>query len=518
MYVIPDTLPPGTYAETSSLVNSSSFEVRWYIHDWYKNNEIMGNDTKYFIIEYMTDNGTNGQDWTEWVVWDNFSSDQSSEIFTYGVDGYKYRFRSIGGDDDGRIEDKESNYDTEILVDLTAPYSILELRLEGNITNTNYIEIEWAVSLQNGTSEIITGYSAQYRLDGGNWTTFEEDTLAKWAGLNIPTDGIYQFRVITTDNAGNKGISEISRNITVDTHAPGTRLVELPDVTDSETVLIEMIDTEGASNFTLYYYVAREGLEIFPIEWDTYGEYQIHDLPIEVPVEEPFHYYFKADIYDLANNHIFNESYEDIIVDREPPMKIRQLEISISLFTSESKIENGTTDVIVSFMSSQSQDLEGYRIYRSNNQSEKGDLIENIQSESLYLSYTDLSVELGAVYYYTVVAIDRMGFESENETGFIDLTIEEEAMNQDDSEEAGFSEFIGPGILVILAVSAIGAGYYFIGQRAAEEAISAVEVVSEGEVTSNFTEVDGEFLCGSCGSMFEMNDEKSCPSCGVFDD
>ena len=112
------------------------------------------------------------------MVWDNFSSDQSSEIFTYGVDGYKYRFRSIGGDDDGRIEDKESNYDTEILVDLTAPYSVLELRLEGNITNTNYIEIEWAVSLQNGTSEIITGYIAQYRLDGGNWTTFEEDTLA----------------------------------------------------------------------------------------------------------------------------------------------------------------------------------------------------------------------------------------------------------------------------------------------------------------------------------------------------
>ena len=127
-------------------------------------------------------------------------------------------------------------------------------------------------------------------------------------------------------------------------------------------------------------------------------------------------------------------------------------------------------------------------------------------------------MELGAVYYYTVVAIDRMGFESENETGFIDLTIEEEAVNQDDSEEAGFSEFIGPGILVVLAVSAIGAGYYFIGQRAAEEAISAVEVITEGKITSNFTEVDGELLCGSCGAMFEMSDERSCPSCGVFDD
>ena len=141
-----------------------------------------------------------------------------------------------------------------------------------------------------------------------------------------------------------------------------------------------------------------------------------------------------------------------------------------------------------------------------------------MQSESLYISYKDLNVELGATYYYTVVAVDRMDFESDTETGFINLVIEQEGVETDDLEEASFSEFIGPGILVVLAVSAIGAGYYFIGQRAAEEAISAVEVISEGEVSSNFTEVDGELLCGSCGAMFEISDEKSCPSCGVFDD
>jgi len=511
LYIIPDTLPPGTYAETSNLVNSSSFEVRWYVHDWYKNNEVMGNDTKYFIIEYMTDNGTNGENWTDWLVWNNFSSEQSSGIFTYGIDGHMYRFRSIGGDDDGQIENKESNYDTEILVDLTAPYSVLELRLEGNVTNTNYIEIEWAVHLQDGKSEIITGYTAQYRLDGGNWTTFEEDTLAKWAGLNIPVDGIYQFRVITTDNAGNKGISEISRNITVDTHAPDTRLVELPEFTDSETITINIADIADASNFTLYYYVAREEQEVFPIEWDNYGEYLISDLPIEIQVDNQFHYFFKAEIYDAANN--VNESYEDVIIDQDPPMKIRNLQVN-----GGKTVVNGTTDVIVSFMSSQSRDLVEYRIYRSNNQSEKGDLIESMQSESLYLSYKNLNVELGAVYYYTVVAVDRIGFESDTETGFIDLVIEQEVVEEDDSEEAGFSEFIGPGLLVVLAVSAIGAGYYFIGQRAAEEAISAVEVITEGEVVSNFTEVDGELLCGSCGAMFEMSGEKSCPSCGVFDD
>ena len=187
----------------------------------------------------------------------------------------------------------------------------------------------------------------------------------------------------------------------------------------------------------------------------------ISELPIEVQVDNQFHYYFKADIYDLANNHFVNESYEDIVVDQDPPMKIRNLEVSGGI-----TIVNSTTDVIVSFMSSQSQDLKEYRIYRSNNQSVKGELIESMQSESLYISYKDLNVELGATYYYTVVAVDRMDFESETETGFINLVIEQEGVEKDDlEEEASFSEFIGPGILVVLAVSAIGAGYYFIGQR-----------------------------------------------------
>ena len=36
MYIIPDTLSPGTYTESPELVNNSSFEVNWYVHDWYK--------------------------------------------------------------------------------------------------------------------------------------------------------------------------------------------------------------------------------------------------------------------------------------------------------------------------------------------------------------------------------------------------------------------------------------------------------------------------------------------------
>jgi hypothetical protein len=321
-------------------------------------------------------------------------------------------------------------------------------------------------------------------------------------------DGVYEFRVIASDEAGNNGISEISRNITVDTKAPDTKLIELPELTDLEQITLNITQIEDTVNFTLYYSVVREGQEIYPVEWDIYGNYLITDLPILVSVENQFHYFFKVIAYDLAENHFVNDSYEDIIVDRDPPMKVRNLEI-----TEGNLIENGTVDVILSFMSSQSQDLVGYRIYRSTNQSETGEIIDNMESEALYLSYRDVKVSLGATYYYSVMAVDRMGFESEPETRFIVLEAEEPAtVIEEDSESSNNPLFIGMGVIGVIALG--GAGFYFLKNKAGDEIITGIGEASP----SNFTEMDGEFLCGACGSMFEMTDDKTCPSCGTVDE
>ena len=503
MYIIPDTLPPGTYAESDPLINNSSFEIRWFVEDWYKNDEVMGNDTKYFIIEYKDDNGTNGETWGEWNVWQNFSSEQSSAIFTDGLDGYRYRFRSVGGDNEGLVENKEDKYDTQIIVDLSAPYANIELRITGNVTNLDYIEFEWTANHPN-----ITGYEVQYRLNNQNWTTIEENTLAKWTGFNVPIDGEYDFRVITSDEAGNKGISEISRKILVDTIAPNTNIQEIQKLTDAEEIEINIDTLEDTVNLTLYYSVVRENQEITPIAWDKYGEYVASDLPISVSLNNQFHYYFKIVAYDLAGNHLINESYQDIIVDRDAPQKIRNLEIKD---TKEG--ENGTTDIVVSFMSSQSQDLSGYRIYRSTDENETGTVIGTKEAGELYLSYRDSRVDMGYKYYYSVVAVDRMNFESEPETLFIVLEAEEPAtVIEEDSESSNNPLFIGMGVIGVIALG--GAGFYFLSNKAGNEIITGIGEASP----SNFTEMDGEFLCGACGSMFEMTDDKTCPSCGTVDE
>ena len=56
--------------------------------------------------------------------------------------------------------------------------------------------------------------------------------------------------------------------------------------------------------------------------WDKYGEYVASDLPISVSLNNQFHYYFKIVAYDLAGNHLINESYQDIIVDPENDFEI----------------------------------------------------------------------------------------------------------------------------------------------------------------------------------------------------
>ena len=510
MYVIPDTLSPGTYTESPELVNNSSFEVNWYVHDWYKTNEIMGNDTKYFLIEYMTDNGTNGEVWGDWILWNNFSKDIDSAIFPYGIDGYQYRLRSMGGDNEGLVEDKEDKYDSQTLVDLSAPYADVSLRLSTNITNLDYIEIEWNVEHPN-----ITGYNIEYRYDYGPiWISIEENTLAKWVGFNVPMDGIYEFRVLTYDEAGNEGISDVTDILTIDTIAPNTKLKNLPELISSYSIIIDIENLEDTVNLSLYYALSKEGEEIFPLEWTLYGEYKTSDLPVSINTVDGNHYYFKILAYDLVGNHILNESYEEFIVDQQIPKNIRNLEIK-----DTKEIDNGTTSISITFQSSQSQDLIGYRIYRSINQNETGEIIGYLEAGDTYLSYRDPNVKLGFEYYYSVVAVDRMEFESEPEMESISLISENIETVIENNEDNNSFIYIGGGIV---GLAALGAGYYAFsnkGMNGETLASVAAEVIDESDTgTSNFTEIDGELLCSACGSMFEISEEKVCPSCGVFDE
>ena len=125
---------------------------------------------------------------------------------------------------------------------------------------------------------------------------------------------------------------------------------------------------------------------------------------------------------------------------------------------------------------------------------------------------------MGDVYYYSVSATDRMGFESKLETEFINLTVEDEIIIEDQEEGTILPLYLGAGGLLLIASGA--AGYYFIGRKANESVMDVVSEIIE-QKSSNFTEMDGDLLCGECGSMFLKplpSAQINCPSCGTIED
>ena len=110
-----------------------------------------------------------------------------------------------------------------------------------------------------------------------------------------------------------------------------------------------------------------------------------------------------------------------------------------------------------------------------------------------------------------------MEFESEPEMESISLISENIETVIENNEDNNSFIYIGGGIV---GLAALGAGYYAFsnkGMNGETLASVAAEVIDESDTgTSNFTEIDGELLCSACGSMFEISEEKFCPSCGVL--
>ncbi len=92
-----------------------------------------------------------------------------------------------------------------------------------------------------------------------------------------------------------------------------------------------------------------------------------------------------------------------------------------NLVVAEIPAENGAISVDVSWSINPENDLAGYRIYRSEQQDERG---HSLRAELLLSpAYRDASVEPGHRYWYVVTAVDRAGNESApSEPVLADLT------------------------------------------------------------------------------------------------
>ncbi|MDP6846456.1 MAG: CARDB domain-containing protein [Candidatus Poseidoniia archaeon] len=302
LYIVPDTLRPVTEAITDPLVNSTSFQVGWEVAEWYRLDEVLGNDTLVVTVEYRRDNGSGG--WEEWQVWQVFTAEDEdnplgsgSGTFSLGEDGRSFQFRATGLDDDGLLEDKTGRNDTETLVDTTPPTVAVSSDPAGALLSTDYLELSW----ESSTSD-LAGYDLQHSFDGGAWETLLADSLATRYDYYVTADGSHAFRVIASDDAGNRDVPDTPQiSMVIDTAAPTGRLASLEPLTGALAVTL-LPSQDNASSYNLSYArIAEEQLLTAIWAWQELGSWnatQSHDFD----VVDGYAYYFRYTPVDAAGN------------------------------------------------------------------------------------------------------------------------------------------------------------------------------------------------------------------------
>lgn len=302
LYVVPDTLRPVTEAITDPLVNSTSFLVEWEVAEWYRLDEVLGNDTLTVTIEYRRDNGSGG--WEEWQVWQVFTAEDEdnplgsgSGIFSLGEDGRSFQFRAIGLDDDGLLEDKAGRNDTETLVDTTPPTVAVSSDPAGALLSTDYLELSWESSASD-----LAGYDLQHSLDGSAWETLLADSLETRFDYYVTADGSHAFRVIVSDDAGNRDVpAEPQVSVVIDTASPTGVLAPLAPLTGELAVALLPSEDDSTSYNLSYARIAEEQLLTAIWAWQELGSWnstQSHDFD----VDDGYAYFFRYTPVDAAGN------------------------------------------------------------------------------------------------------------------------------------------------------------------------------------------------------------------------
>ena len=290
LYVKPDELRPVTEAITNPLVNSTSFQVGWEVAGWYHLDEVEGNDTIMVTLEYRRDNGSGG--WEEWQVFQVFNAtfnestdkyeplSNGSVEFDLGEDGRSFQFRATGLDDDGLLEDKTGRNDTETLVDTTPPAVAVSSDPAGALLSTDYLELRWESSASD-----LAGYDLQHSFDGGAWETLLADSLETRYDYYITADGSHAFRVIASDNAGNRDVPDTPQiSVVIDTAAPTGMLAPLEPLTGALAVTLQPSQDDATSYTISYARIAEEQLLTAIWAWQELGSWnatQSHDFDID---------------------------------------------------------------------------------------------------------------------------------------------------------------------------------------------------------------------------------------------
>ena len=142
----------------------------------------------HYDVQYRVDGGP----WTDWRMGVTFTQDE----FTGGEDGRFYEFRARGVDNAGNVE-AFGGPEASTTADFRPPSS--RVNPLPALTRETTFTVSWTGS---DAGSGIQYFDVRYRLDGGDWVPWQQQTTAASALFTTMIDGIYDFEVRAVDNVG----------------------------------------------------------------------------------------------------------------------------------------------------------------------------------------------------------------------------------------------------------------------------------------------------------------------------
>jgi hypothetical protein len=196
-----DTTPPDVVVAPLPAYSPRTFTVSW-------SDQSGEGDVATYDVEYQVDGGA-------WQAWLSEVTITSAE-FT-GSDGHSYAFRARGIDVNGNVEPFGAAEATTT-VDETAPSTTVD-PLPAVSSETSFT-VSW--SGDDGTGSGVAFFDVRYRVDGGAWTPWQQQTVATSATFTTMVDGYFEFEARASDAVGNiepfYGVAEAA--ILVDARPP----------------------------------------------------------------------------------------------------------------------------------------------------------------------------------------------------------------------------------------------------------------------------------------------------------
>jgi len=218
-------------------------------------------NTLTFWISYGASdgNGTGVANVTLWyrtagsAIWIQYSVQPGGNFgflsFTASADGV-YEFATTAEDASGNQESQPSANDTWTMVDTVGPGS--HVNTLGQYENRSAFLVSWGPDV--GVTDIAS-YTIQYNAGAAGWTDWLVGTTATSGTFMASGQGIYAFRSIATDHAGNREVPPAANDTwtRVDTTAPTSRTLALPTYETSLSFIVQWGPTEGTTDVATYH-------------------------------------------------------------------------------------------------------------------------------------------------------------------------------------------------------------------------------------------------------------------------